>query len=153
MRPVHGINPPMLSMLLVALLLQSGAVQSEERRLYCLADPLTGEVTTTVSRAALGGGREVLHDGVWLPAPTDGSEALNLDWYVSGEDIERDGHTYVRGEVWTASAFGRYLRQAGLHRGAAIMTIWPAGDVDLAVLVRQDGCEVRTYVRQDRRRN
>lgn len=143
----------MLKILIAVLSLQSGGVQSEERRLYCLADPLTGEVTRTVSRAAPGGGREVLHDGIWSPVPTDGPEALNMDWYVSGEDIVRDGHTYVRGEAWAADAFNRYLRQAGLHRGAPVMTIWPAGDVDLAVLVRQEGCEVRTYVRQDRRHN
>jgi hypothetical protein len=142
----------MLEILFAVLSLQSGGVQSEARRLFCLADPLTGEVTPTPSRATPGGRREVLRDGVWSPVPMDGPEAVNLDWYVSGEDIVRDGHTYVRGEVWTAEAFGRYLREAGLHRGAAIMTIWPAGDVDLAVLVRQDGCEVRTYVRQDRRR-
>jgi hypothetical protein len=142
----------MLMILLAALSLQAPDVQSEERRLYCLADPLTGEITSTVSRAAPGGSREVLHDGVWAPVPTDGPEAANLDWYKSGEDILRDGHTYVRGEAWTADAFNRYLRDAGLHRGAAIMTIWPAGDIDLAVLVRQEGCEVRTYVRQDRRR-
>ena len=140
----------MLIILLAALSLQSGDVQSGERRLYCLADPLTGRVTPTSSRAAPGGGREVLQDGIWSPAPKDGPEAANLDWYLSGEDIVRDGHTYVREEAWTADAFGRYLRQAGLHRGAAIMTIWPAGDIDLAVLVRQEGCEVRTYVRQDR---
>jgi hypothetical protein len=142
----------MLVVLLAVLSVQSADAQSEERRRYCLADPLTGEVVSTVSRAAAGGGREVLRDGVWSPAPTDGPEAANLDWYVSGEDIVRDGHTYVRGEEWTADAFNRYLRHAGLYRGAAVMTIWPTGDVDLAVLVRQDGCLVRTYVRQDRGR-
>jgi len=135
---------------MILLLLTLLSFQSEERKQYCLADPVTGQVTSTLIRTLEGGVRQVLIDGDWQPEPPPGPQAVDLDWYRSGEPIVRDGIRYLQdGDEWAPGAVGRYLRDAGLYRGAAVMTIWPGGDIDLAVLVHQEGCIFRTYVRDD----
>lgn len=133
--------------LLAALLLQTAAPADG---LICLSDPVTGEVEVVLSHTRPDGRLEVNIDGKWVPPRLeDRPEAAGLDWYRSGAPIVRDGMRYTRdedGRTWSpGGAVNRYFRHVGLHDGAPLFSVWPGGDIDLAVLVRQDGCEFDVY--------
>ena len=118
-----------------ALTLQPGPPLAQ---IICESDPATGELDIFPITQA--------------PAkPFPGPEAADLDWYRTGEAINHAGERYepVGGEWSPGGAVNRYLRHIGLHEGAPLFSVWPGGDIDLAVLVRQQGCVFRTYARVD----
>jgi len=128
-----------LSLFAAAVLLQTAAPSNG---LICLSDPATGEAD---------GRLKVNLDGKWGPPRLEGRpEAADLEWYQSGAPIVRDGVLYVRTERTSSpgGAVNRYYRHVGLHEGAPLFSVWPSGDVDLAVLVRQEGCEFQVYDRE-----
>lgn len=117
--------------LILALALQPGPPLAQ---MVCQSDPATGELDVFPVVAA-------------PPEPFPGPEAAALDWYQTGEPLEIDGVRYEPAEQeWsTGGAVRRYLRHVGLYRGAPLFSLWPGGDVDMVVLVRQQGCVFRTY--------
>ncbi|MDP3801440.1 hypothetical protein [Brevundimonas sp.] len=136
--------------LLAGLLLQTAA---PAHGLICLSDPATGEIEVVLSSTRPDGRLEANLDGKWVPPRLeDRPEAAGLDWYRSGAPIVRDGVRYARGadgRTWSpGGAVGRYFRHVGLHDGAPLFSVWPGGDVDLAVLVRQEGCLFAVYERE-----
>lgn len=136
--------------LLAALLLQTAA---PVHGLICLSDPATGAVEVVLSHTRPDGRLEANIDGKWVPPRLeDRPEAAGLGWYRSGAPIVRDGVRYTRDEgggTWSpGAAVGRYLRHVGLHDGAPLFSLWPGGDIDLAVLVRQEDCEFQVYERE-----
>ncbi|HWQ86059.1 hypothetical protein [Brevundimonas sp.] len=134
--------------LIAALLLQTAA---SPHGLICLSDPATGAVEVVLSHTGPDGRLEANLDGKWVPPRLeDRPEAAGLDWYQSGAPIVRDGVRYTRSDgTWSpGAAVNRYLRHVGLHEGAPLFSVWPGGDIDLAVLVRQDGCEFHVYDRE-----
>ena len=137
-----------LSLFAAVLLLQTAAPSNG---LICLSDPATGEVEVVLSHTGADGRLEVNLDGKWAPPRLEGRpEAAGLEWYQSGAPIVRDGVRYVRTERTTSpgGAVNRYYRHVGLHEDAPLFSVWPSGDVDLAVLVRQEGCEFQVYDRE-----
>lgn len=137
--------------LITAIILQATA--PSEWGLVCLADPRTGDVDVTRSRPGADGVLEANVDGKWIPARLeDRPEAAGLAWYQSGAPIVRDGVRYTRpseGRPWSpGGAVRRYFRHVGLHDGAPLFSVWPGGDIDLAVLVRQQECEFEVYSRE-----
>lgn len=141
----------MWTALIATLLMQSA---SPAYGVACRADPDTGEVDVTVARVGDDGtlmAPASRHDRKWEPLGLEGRpEAAGLDWYEAGDPIVRDGVRYLPGpDTWSpGAAVNRYLRHAGLHEGAPLFSLWPGGDIDLAVLVRQEGCVFRTYERE-----
>lgn len=134
--------------LFAAIVLQVTA--PSEWGLICLSDPRTGNVDVTQSRSGSGGTLEANVNGKWIPAKIeDRPEAASLAWYESGDPIIRDGIRYTRdpeGGTWSpGGAVNRYLRHVGLHDGAPLFSVWPGGDIDLAVLVRQEDCVFDVY--------
>ena len=122
-------------LLAAAMHLQPGPPLAQ---IVCESDPATGELD--------------IFPIIEAPAePFAGPEAAGLDWYRTGEPIEIDGVRYEPvGSEWSpGGAVNRYLRHVGLHRGAPLFSVWPGGDIDLAVLVRQEGCVFRTYEQID----
>lgn len=137
-----------LSLFAATVLLQTAAPSNG---LICLSDPATGEVEVVLSHTGADGRLEVNLDGKWGPPRLEGRpEAAGLEWYQSGAPIVRDGVRYVRTERTSSpgGAVNRYYRHVGLHEGAPLFSVWPSGDVDLAVLVRQEGCEFQVYDRE-----
>ena len=137
-----------LSLFAAAVLLQTAAPSNG---LICLSDPATGEVEVVLSHNGADGRLEVNLDGKWGPPRLEGRpEAARLEWYQSGAPIVRDGVRYVRTERTSSpgGAVNRYYRHVGLHEGAPLFSVWPSGDVDLVVLVRQEGCEFQVYDRE-----
>ena len=117
----------------------------------CMSDPATGDVEIVMTRRNLDGVLEADIDGKWASARLeDRPEAANLDWYRSGAPIVRDGVRYVRTEQTSShgTAVNRYFRHVGLHDGAPLFSVWPGGDIDLAVLVSQQGCVFHVYRRE-----
>lgn len=119
--------------------------------LICLSDPATGAVEVVLSHTDADGRLEVNLDGQWGPPGLEGRpEADGLAWYRSGAPIVRDGVRYIQAERTSSpgGAVNRYFRHVGLHDGAPLFSLWPSGDIDLAVLVRQQGCQFRVYERE-----
>lgn len=139
----------MIASLVAVLALQAGP----EHRLFCLADPASGEVEVALLQpAADGSWRRPGPAGAWTRAAMKGRpEAAGLDWYEAGEPIVRDGVRHLPApQTWSpGGAVNRYLRHIGLHDGAPLFSIWPGGGRDLAVLVRQEGCVFRSYLREE----
>jgi hypothetical protein len=134
--------------LIAAIILQATA--PSEWGLVCLSDPRTGAVDVTQSRLGADGVLEANVDGKWIPARLeDRPQAAGLAWYKTGDPIVREGVRYTRdreGRTWSpGGAVGRYFRHVGLHDGAPLFSVWPGGDIDLAVLVHQQECEFAIY--------
>ncbi|RZJ46339.1 MAG: hypothetical protein EON87_05010 [Brevundimonas sp.] len=142
----------MITPLLFALALQA----APDPVLTCVSDPATGDVRVMLLFPAPDGeGRRTL-DSAGQQSPVvleDRPEAAGLDWYEAGTPIVRDGVTYRPNPhtFSTGGAVNRYLRHVGLHEGAPLFSIWPGGDIDLAVLVHQENCVFRVYGRDERR--